>query len=155
MQEYAIYSPVSVSSITSTKRPTTSEILQKTPEDFMLTSSECSLLGLVDNVVREPEGGSHHDPQNASDALKIQIMKGLLEIEKLSSSKLLRERYRKYRKMGDMSEYAQDAVNAEIQLLMNLDNGKRSTTENLSVVANEYPKLLPTPNQNTELAEGT
>ena len=157
MQEYAIYSPVSVSSITSTKRPTTSEILHQTPEDFMLTSSECSLLGLVDNVVSEPEGGSHHDPLNASDALKIHIMKGLLDIEKLSSSKLLRERYRKYRKMGEMSTYAQDAVNSEIQLLMNLANGKRSTPDNLSVlanIANEYPKLLPTPNQNGELAEG-
>ena len=85
-------------------------------------------------------------------------MKGLLEIEKLSSSKLLRERYRKYRKMGEMSTYAQDAVNSEIQLLMNLANGKRSTPDNLSVlanIANEYPKLLPTPNQNGELAEGT
>ena len=34
MQEYAIYSPVAVSSITSTRRPTTSEILQKTPRRF-------------------------------------------------------------------------------------------------------------------------
>lgn len=158
MQEYAIYSPVAVSSITSTRRPTTSEILQKTPEDFMLTSPECSLLGLVDTVVNEPSGGSHNNPQDAADALKIQIMKSLLEIERLSSSKLLRERYKKYRKMGEMSTYAQEAVNSEIQLLINLAN-KNTSIPNTEVVHtnifDEYSKILPNTAGNVELPEGT
>ena len=156
MQEYAIYSPISVGSITSTNRITTSDMLQKTPEDFMLTSPECSLLGLVDTVVNEPTGGSHNNPQDAAGALKIQIMKGLLEIERLSSAKLLRERYKKYRKMGEMSTYAQEAVNSEVQLLMSLAKGKTSIPNQpgLDDIEGEYSRLIPSSPPNGELVEG-
>ena len=83
-------------------------------------------LGIADQVVPEPVGGSHTDPREAASVLQLAILKQLEELSKLSQSKLLKRRYQKFRRMGEGSDYSQEAMNREVELLMNITAATRS-----------------------------
>ena len=65
-----------------------------------LTALDCCMLGVVDTIVPEPAGGAHHDPDYAALLLKNFIQDALAELRKLGPGKLVEERYRKFRRMG-------------------------------------------------------
>jgi acetyl-CoA carboxylase carboxyl transferase alpha subunit len=65
-----------------------------------LTAADCKLLGVVDTLVPEPEGGAHHDHDYAALLLKNFILDALVELRKTGANRLLEDRYRKFRRMG-------------------------------------------------------
>jgi acetyl-CoA carboxylase carboxyl transferase subunit beta len=65
-----------------------------------LTAADCKLLGVVDTLVPEPEGGAHLDRDYAALLLKNFVLEALLELRKTGPRKLLDARYRKFRQMG-------------------------------------------------------
>ena len=65
-----------------------------------LTAADCKLLGVVDTLVPEPEGGAHQDPDYAALLLKNFILDALVELRRVGANKLVDERYRKFRRMG-------------------------------------------------------
>ena len=65
-----------------------------------LTAADCKLLGVVDTLVPGPEGGAHHDPDYAALLLKNFIVDALIELRRINPNKLIDERYRKFRRMG-------------------------------------------------------
>jgi acetyl-CoA carboxylase carboxyl transferase subunit beta len=65
-----------------------------------LTAVDCSMLGVVDTIVPEPAGGAHHDADYAALLLKSFILEALAELRRVGSGKLVEERYRKFRRMG-------------------------------------------------------
>jgi len=65
-----------------------------------LTAADCKLLGVVDTVVPEPEGGAHLDPDYAALILRNFVLDALVELRKTGSRRLVDERYRKFRRMG-------------------------------------------------------
>jgi len=69
-------------------------------EALKLTAGDLKELGLVDGIVREPEGGAHHDHQSAADLLKKSIVENLDALAKEPTAKLLDARYEKFRRMG-------------------------------------------------------
>ncbi|MFN0070515.1 MAG: carboxyl transferase domain-containing protein [Chloroflexota bacterium] len=69
-----------------------------------LSAADARVLGVVDTLVPEPAGGAHLDPDYAAVLLKNFIVDALIELRKLSAHKLLDERYRKFRRMGHVSE---------------------------------------------------
>jgi acetyl-CoA carboxylase carboxyl transferase subunit alpha len=69
-------------------------------EALKLTAGDLKELGLVDGIVREPEGGAHHDHQSAADLLKKSIVENLDALAKEPAAKLLDARYEKFRRMG-------------------------------------------------------
>jgi acetyl-CoA carboxylase carboxyl transferase alpha subunit/acetyl-CoA carboxylase carboxyl transferase beta subunit len=124
MQQFSIYSPVSLNGAIGGPYP--NPLLDReAAEALMLTASECQELGIIDAVVPEPEGGSHNNPRDAATALQVSIMKNLAEVSKLSQSKLLKARYKKFRQMGELTPYAQEAMNQEVELLMNISAASR------------------------------
>jgi acetyl-CoA carboxylase carboxyl transferase subunit beta len=124
MQQFSIYSPVSLNGTIGGPYP--NPLLDRAAaEALMLTASECQELGIIDAVVPEPEGGSHNSPRDAATALQVSIMKNLAEVSKLSQSKLLKARYRKFRQMGELTPHAQEAMNQEVELLMNISAASR------------------------------
>lgn len=60
--------------------------------------------GVVDEVVPEPLGGAHRNPEKAAESLKASIVKHLQEVGKMSLKKSLEERYQKYRNLGIFEE---------------------------------------------------
>ena len=62
--------------------------------------------GLIDDIVDEPLGGAHRDPQLASEQLQRYLVDTLRELGRFNPRSLVERRYEKFRKIGVYSETA-------------------------------------------------
>jgi acetyl-CoA carboxylase carboxyl transferase subunit alpha len=69
-------------------------------ESLKLTAADLSRLGVIDEIVKEPLGGAHRDPQAMAATLKEVVERHMKELEKMDMEELLRLRYEKFRRMG-------------------------------------------------------
>jgi acetyl-CoA carboxylase carboxyl transferase subunit alpha len=65
-----------------------------------LTAQDLLSLGIIDEVIPEPLGGAHTDPQRMSQILKEVIKRNLRELSALKKEELLKLRYKKFRGIG-------------------------------------------------------
>src|SRR4051795_13636314 len=97
---YSVISPEACSAILWKDRrhaPEAAEALKLTAQDLMG-------LGVVDEIVPEPEGGAHRDPDLASATLGTALRQNLERLASHSMEELLQTRYEKFRKLGKFSE---------------------------------------------------
>ncbi len=57
-------------------------------------------LGIIDKIIKEPDGGAHRDPEAAFRTLKSAIISSLKELKSYSLESLVAERQKKFRSMG-------------------------------------------------------
>ena len=124
MQQYAVYSPISQNHNVAVGYHD-HMLDREAAEALMLTAQDCLDLGIADQIIPEPEGGSHIDPRAAGSALQVAILKQLNELSKMSQGKLLKKRYQKFRRMGERSDYSQEAMTREVELLMSITSEDR------------------------------
>lgn len=103
MLEYSIYSVISPEGCASilfrdAKRSA------EAAENLKLTAKDHLKLGIIDEIVKEPSGGAHNDYRATAENIKASFLKHLEELKKLSPSDLLKDRYDKFRKMGQFEE---------------------------------------------------
>ena len=122
MQQYAIYSPISLNHTLGSAHHD-HMLDREAAEALMLTAHDCLELGIADQIVPEPEGGSHLDPREAARALQLAILTNIAQLSKMSRSKLLKKRYQKFRRMGEGSGYSKEAMDREVELLMSITSG--------------------------------
>jgi len=122
IQQYAIYSPMSVNHTLGAAHHDYM-LDREAAEALMLTAHDCLELGIADQVVPEPEGGAHVDPREASAILQTAILTNIVQLSKMSQGKLLKKRYKKFRRMGESSGHSQEAMNREVNLLMSITSG--------------------------------
>jgi acetyl-CoA carboxylase carboxyl transferase subunit alpha len=65
-----------------------------------LTANDALRLGLIDEVLPEPLGGAHRDPDAAAQTLGAAISRSLDDVERIGHDSLLEARYARYRNMG-------------------------------------------------------
>ena len=65
-----------------------------------ITAADLKELGIVDEIVPEPEGGAHTDPEAASQLLDQVLDRQLVMLRQQPQKQLLDSRYEKFRKMG-------------------------------------------------------
>ncbi len=97
---YSVISPEACSAILWKDRrhaPEAAEALKLTADDLMK-------LGVVDEVVAEPDGGAHRDHDSAAAHLGSAIRRNLERLSALSIEELLKKRYEKFRKLGNFEE---------------------------------------------------
>ncbi len=103
---YSVASPEASASILwhdSAKAPIAASTMRITAQDLLE-------LGVIDEIIPEPEGGAHTDPLTTADAVKAVILRHLEIIETLLATEpeametLLNQRYNKFRKMGVWEE---------------------------------------------------
>ncbi len=70
-------------------------------EAMKLVAPDLMQLGLIDDVIGEPNGGAHHDHQASADAFRKTVLAHIAELKKLPAEKLLEERYAKFRAFGE------------------------------------------------------
>ena len=99
MFEYSIYSVISPEGCAS--------ILYKdaakaniAAESLKLTSKHLKEEGLIDEIISEPLGGIHRDPEEARTLLKAALGKQLADINSISIAELLQERQEKLLSFG-------------------------------------------------------
>jgi len=93
---YSVISPEGCAAILwkdGAKAPEAAEALKLTAQDLLKT-------GIIDEVVLEPLGGAHRDPQETAENIKESINKNLKSLKALDKDELLKLRYKKYRDMG-------------------------------------------------------
>ncbi|MBN1913110.1 MAG: acetyl-CoA carboxylase carboxyltransferase subunit alpha [Candidatus Omnitrophica bacterium] len=73
-------------------------------EVLKLTAKDLLKMGIIDEIVPEPLGGAHRDPEKMAEVLKTVINKNLKELLDLKKEDLIRSRYKKFRKIGVISE---------------------------------------------------
>lgn len=124
MQQYSIYSPVSLNHTLG--GPYHDPMLDReAAEALMLTAPDCLALGIIDGVVPEPEYGAQANPKEATLSLQISVIKEFTQLSRLSQGKLLKQRYKKFRQMGELSPYSLEAMNQEVELLMHISSDPR------------------------------
>jgi acetyl-CoA carboxylase carboxyl transferase subunit alpha len=64
------------------------------------TAIDVKMLGCVDDVIREPEGGTHNDPAFAMQLVDEWLERHLSDLQKLSIDDLLAARYTKFRNIA-------------------------------------------------------
>ena len=68
--------------------------------ELKLTALDLERLGIVDEVVAEPMGGAHRNPDLAATSLKQTILRALDELVGVPTDVLLRLRFEKFRRIG-------------------------------------------------------
>ena len=93
---YSILSPEGFASILYKDSSKSSEAAEK----MKITSKELKKLGVIDNIVKEPEGGAQEDFETVCQNLKDILKKYIKELSNKTQDELIEQRYEKYRKIG-------------------------------------------------------
>lgn len=73
-------------------------------EQLKLTSEDMSRFGLVDDVIREPVGGAHNQPEQMAVTLKEYLLKSVRELKDIAPEARIMQRVDKFSKMGFYEE---------------------------------------------------
>ncbi len=99
MMQYAIYSVISPEGCASIlwKDASKSDLAA---ESLRLTASEIQELNVIDDIVPEPIGGAHRQPEEAAELLRKSIVIHLRQLRDKTPEELAGERFRKFIQMG-------------------------------------------------------
>ncbi len=97
---YSVISPEGCAAILWKERSAAA----KAAEALKITARDLLELGLVDEVVGEPLGGAHNDPEFTANTLKTALLKNLEQVLAMPVPERLQRRYDKFRRFGRFSD---------------------------------------------------
>jgi len=97
---YSVISPEACSAILWKDRRHAAEAA----EALKLTADDLIRLGVVDEIVPEPEGGAHRDHDTAAANLGGALRRNLQRLTEEPIGQLLKKRYEKFRRLGNFAE---------------------------------------------------
>jgi len=100
MLENAVYSVISPESCAAIIYRDSSKAEQAAAA-LRLTAPDLLGLGLIDEIVPEPEGGAHENPDAAAENLRVCLRRWLADLAALPPVQLVEHRYQKFRNMGN------------------------------------------------------
>ena len=98
MLENAIYSILSPEGFASILYKDSNKA-KEAAEDMKATAKDLKSFGIIDKIIKEPEGGAEKDFESVIKELKSYIKKSIKELNKLTKEELVNERYEKFRTM--------------------------------------------------------
>ena len=98
MLENAVYSILSPEGYASILWKDSSRA-EEAAEKMKLTAKDLLDLGVIDEVLKEPNGNAKSDVEKMSQTIRKRILALTKELRKMNISDLLEERYKKFRKM--------------------------------------------------------
>jgi acetyl-CoA carboxylase carboxyl transferase subunit alpha len=101
---YSVISPEGCAAIlwkNSVKAPDAADALKLTAQDLLR-------FGVIDEVIKEPLGGAHVDPDEAAKNIKTSVKKHFVELLKIPKEELVALRYKKFRAMGEFETSHED-----------------------------------------------
>jgi acetyl-CoA carboxylase carboxyl transferase subunit alpha len=105
MLQYSTYSVISPEGCASILWKSASRA-PEAAETLGITADRLKALGLVDQIVSEPIGGAHRDPDAMMEILKKAIKTNLIALQKKTTDKLLETRYERLMSYGKFKETA-------------------------------------------------
>ena len=97
---YSVISPESCSSILWRSW----DYKQQAAEALKLTSDDMLKNKLIDNIIKEPEGGAHYNPEEIYDRVRKTIIKDIKNLSKLDPQNRVEKRIEKFCSMGIINE---------------------------------------------------
>jgi acetyl-CoA carboxylase carboxyl transferase subunit alpha len=97
---YSVISPEGCAAILWRSR----DMAAEAAEALKLTARDLADSGIIDELVAEPQGGAHLDPEGAAQALREAIVRNLSDLENLDAEQLVEARRAKYYAMGVWEE---------------------------------------------------
>jgi acetyl-CoA carboxylase carboxyl transferase subunit alpha len=77
---------------------------ERAAEALKLTAQDLLRLKIIDEIIPEPPGGAHADPEATAEQLGDALQRHLRELRRVKLDKLLKRREEKYLSMGSLSE---------------------------------------------------
>jgi acetyl-CoA carboxylase carboxyl transferase subunit alpha len=99
MLENSIYSVISPEACSSILYRDAS-MAEKAADALKVTARDLFEMKIIDEVIPEPAGGAHRDPQRTAESLGKALRKHLGQLSTLKPDKLVEDRYRKFRALG-------------------------------------------------------
>lgn len=93
---YSVISPEGCAAIlwkNGSRAPDAAEVLKLTADDLLK-------MGIIDEIVPEPLGGAHREPQKMAETLKQTLINYIKTLKAQDKKKLLESRYQKFRSIG-------------------------------------------------------
>jgi acetyl-CoA carboxylase carboxyl transferase subunit alpha len=103
MLQYAIYSVISPEGCASILWKS-AEKAEDAAEAMRITAANLSEFGLVDEVLPEPLGAAHRDPQAMAEVIRNALLKHLDDLERLDTDELLAQRQERLVSFGRFKE---------------------------------------------------
>ena len=103
MLEYSIYSVISPEGCAAILWKD-QKALEQAASELKLTAPDLLALGVADEILPEPPGGAHRDPEWAARTVGNAIARHLEVLRGLPTGELLDRRYQKYRRIGAFAE---------------------------------------------------
>jgi acyl-CoA carboxylase subunit beta len=116
MQEHAVYSVIAPEGAAAIVHRDAARA-QEIADALKMTAYDCLVLGVVDAIVPEPENGAHVDPDYAALLLRGEIVSSLIDLRKRDPRRLVEERWRKFRRMGEFSRLVESAEGQRAEAL--------------------------------------
>ena len=114
MLEHAIYSVISPEGAAAILYRDVAQA-QALSTALKITARDLKRLGIIDEIVPEPEGGAHLDHAGAVAAFEAHVTAALRDLRRIPIPRLLDRRYGKYRHIGRTGVYWREVVRAEMQ----------------------------------------
>lgn len=99
MLEHAYYTVISPEGCASILWRDAS-LADKAAEALKITANDLLKFDIIDDIIEEPQGGAHYDPDLTAKNLKEKVVQNLKELIKMSSDELRNDRYDKFRSKG-------------------------------------------------------
>lgn len=93
---YSVISPESCSSILWRSW----DYKEQAAEALKLTAEDMLSFGIIDDIIKEPTGGAHANPEEMSKILKRQLKKTIAELQEMSTEERIEARINKYANIG-------------------------------------------------------
>ena len=77
---------------------------ERAAQALRLTSEDLLRLGVIDEIVPEPAGGAHTDPDAAGESLREALVRHVSELRRMRPERLVKKRAEKYAAMGAFTE---------------------------------------------------
>ena len=100
MLQYSTYSVISPEGCASILWKS-AERASDAAEALGITSARLKELGLIDQIIGEPLGGAHRNPEAMADALRTALISNLDELGRLPMDELLNQRYQRLMSFGN------------------------------------------------------
>lgn len=103
MQEFAVYSVIPPEGCAAILWRDANRKIEAA-EALKITASDLLKLNIIDEIVPEPLGGAHMNPQAAAELLDPVIARALADVQALPPGELVEQRYQKFRNMGSLGQ---------------------------------------------------
>ena len=101
---YSVISPESCSSILWRSW----DFKEQAAEALKLTADDMLSFGIIDDIIKEPTGGAHANPEEMAKILKRQLKKAIAELQEMTPDDRIEARINKYANIGVYQEVTEE-----------------------------------------------